>query len=56
MSYPQYPPPDNQEREPIIRVPITTRPPREQYPAPVDDIEIIDLDSDRRQVKPTTWH
>jgi hypothetical protein len=56
MLYSYDPPADNQGREHIIRVPIVSRPPREQYPVPVDDIEIIDLDDDRRSVKPTTWH
>lgn len=44
------------EREPVIANPIVSRPRRDDFIGSDDDIEVIDLDTGRQHVKPTTWH
>jgi hypothetical protein len=50
--------PDDRDHEPMDFGPVPPRPqPPNNHPFPPDDgIEIINLDDDRRPVKPTTWH
>ena len=48
--------PYGQEREHVVANPIARGPRRDEFFAPGDDIEFIDLDEDRGQIKPTTWH
>lgn len=47
--------PHGQERERVIANPIVNRPRRDDLPGPDDDIEVIDLDRGRHEIKPTTW-
>ena len=39
----------------VLVNPIVNPPQDRTYP-PTDDIEVIDLDDPRGQIKPTTWH
>lgn len=40
---------------PLVRVRPAWDPPRQDN-RPTEDIEVIDLDNNRDQIKPTTWH
>lgn len=45
-----------QERERITTNPIRRVPRRNNFFVPNEEIEFIDLDAGREQIKPTTWH
>ena len=42
--------------EPVVAYPIATRPRTNDVIGADDGIEVIDLDSGRHDIKPTTWH
>ena len=42
---------------PLTRArPVVDLPRQDNIVRPADDIEVIDLDNNREQIKPTTWH
>jgi len=45
-----------QERERVIANPIRHSPRRDDFFAPDEEVEFIDLDAGREKIKPTTWH
>ena len=47
--------PNGPRRQPIVTARIVQQPRGESYPS-ADDVEVIDLDSPGRHIKPTTWH
>ena len=48
--------PYGHEREHVTANPIRRVPRRNDFFAPDEEIEFIDLDAGREQIKPTTWH
>jgi len=46
----------DRQSEPVVAYPIATRPRTNDVIGADDGIEVIDLDSGRHDIKPTTWH
>lgn len=46
---------NEQNGERVVVNPIVNRPHSEMLPSP-DDVEVIDLDQSRDEIKRTTWH
>jgi hypothetical protein len=46
----------DRQSEPVVAYPITTGPRTDDVFGADDGIEVIDLDSGRHDIKPTTWH
>lgn len=55
-NYPQYPVYPGPDRYPVLNGQVNNMGPAGPRGGYGDDIEVIDLDNARGQVKPTTWH